>query len=216
MTNLTKKTIGEGLAAISVNFGLELKPEYIILVFNQLKDKLDDNEFLMAVNKILNSQETFYNKMPRIATFLKYAEKQQLTIEQQAKIEVEHIIEHAKGYISGQIIFDNPTTNAVARDYEKGISYINNHLTNNWLDYRKSEATIRKELLEKWLIYQHDKIESNSIIKIDESNNFTMIGDKIKCKAILHKNSKLIEQTEQTKNQKKINLLIAKMANKNV
>ena len=213
MTKLTLSTVIEGITAISLNFSIEGNPQYQELIFRHLENKLTDEEFKQAVNKILSNEETFFNKMPPIATFLKVAERQELPLEQQAKIQVERIIEYAKGYPAGKVIFDNKTTNAVARDY--GINYIRNQLTNEWLDYAKGESTIRRELLDKWLNYYHDKKEyCDSITISNYGNSVDMVGNKSICLQLLSR-PKQIEKKSDTENQQKINLLMSNLVKKN-
>jgi len=216
---MNKKSFGLDIKMLTSNFSLrepdpknkeemEAWRKRLKLIFTILEYKgFTDQDLNKATMGIISNEISLFGNLPPIVMFLKYAGKQKLEPEKQAQREAEHIIGYAKSYPSGQVIFDNVVTNAVARDY--GIGYIRNQLTNNWLDYKKGDATIRKELIEKWLVYFYDRKESSQSIKIDNSNRLEMIGDKDKCRQLL--NGKMIEQTNKTNKQQEINLLIGNL-----
>lgn len=193
--------------------------EWLDLLFSRI-NIFSDDEINRGFAKILMMSQDDWNKKygfggkPAISDWLVFfGKKPELPLEQQAKIQVERIIEYAKGYPASKVIFDNKTTNAVVRDY--GIGYIRNQLTNEWLDYAKGESTIRRELLDKWLNYHYDNQEHSDFVKIsNDSNLIDMFGDKSICTQLLAQ-PKQIESKINTENQQKINLLISNIVRKN-
>jgi len=227
MTNLTIQTTAKALATICFNFSIEMEKQaykaYVDFIFNQLSsENLTNDDFNKACNAIIKTETNLYGKMPTVAMFLKYADKQQLTLEQQAKIEADTIINHlSQFYYTDDVrdcVFDKPQTNTAVNKIG-GLLYIFRRLK---LGDEKTRPFLKKDLAETWLNYYHSS-HQDSICKGSTDFYFGIgaggetrfryreaeihyVGDKSEVKKI--------EQSKPTKNQERVNLLISKIGRK--
>lgn len=191
----------QGLKALAANFNLEIQEGYIELLFGKLSENgFSDNDFSRAVNNILDKESQLF-KMPSIASFLDYAGKKALEIDDIATLEVSNILRFTP-YYGGDVIFDNPTTNAclesfggvneLAKAREKGNrSFLVKELKELWLACYNSD---KKKFTpcegdSQPMIYRHIKgvfsisPEGYKMEGVFEKrqNSLEYVGDKNKC-----------------------------------
>lgn len=215
---LTIEAVVKGLSAISINFTLEASEAYQDLIFSQLKNKLTDEEFKEACLKIITAYpNNLYGKMPPVAMFLKYAGKQELSLEQQAEIETNKIINYlSQFYYPDDIrdsVFDCPQTNTAVNKFG-GLIYIFKQLAE-----QKNHSFFKKELAETWLNYYHSshhdnicKGSSDFSYGIGANGQTSFRHRKAEIVYVGEKcDQKVIEQAKSTKDQGKVNLLISNL-----
>lgn len=226
---LTIETVVKGISAIAVNYTLEASEAYQDLIFEQLKDKLTDDEFNEACKAIICQESISYNKMPNIGVFLKYSGKQELDPKEQAILEVSKIINHVDVYYDGNpVIFENTTTNACVNGYGGivGIAReVNSQAKRDW---------IVKSLEGIWKACFHDGITENYCrgrtpqkyhrhvkgkfykdpqgctlegVLVEEKLTILFVGDEAKCQKLLDKSQKLLEEPKNPEMEK----IIAKL-----
>lgn len=193
---LTIETVTEGVTSIAVNFSLEASEAYQSFIFDQLENKLTEEEFNKACSAIICQQVISYNKMPNVGVFLKYSGKQELDPEQQAELEAERIINAAT--YPAPTLTDNKFTNKTMHRYGGiGKVYFDVHDTYNRDRKPNTRHWVKKELISIWLSCHTNGKTSNkpSYPAISSKNDpISFVGDKVKCQELLDSSQKLLEE----------------------
>lgn len=217
MTNLTIEIVGKGLLTIALNYSLEIPTlkdskeneiaSYLDIFYSKLKEKqFTKHEFFKAVNGIIDNEKDMFGKMPSFAMFLQYTGKLELTLEKQAQMQVERILEEST--YPRSTLFDNEFTNSAVQAYG-GIRKIYYDCFDKWnSNILKERHWIKKELTEIWLNCQADnKRKSTPSIVDGQYSRINFVGDEIICQ-------KMIDEQKKLEAPNKINKIIAKIGNR--
>lgn len=140
----------KNLSKLILNFGnLKLTTPYMDFMFAELKNANFSNEdFIKAINEIINNNKQLLC-LPSKAVFLEAANKNCLTDNQKALLEVSKLINYAKYCYDHEVISDNNFLNQALHDYG-GMRKLCWDI-NSSNPEKKAESWIKKELIDLYL-----------------------------------------------------------------
>ena len=197
MKELDEKLFKKGFIILRENFNFEISAAYLSLIFETLKNRISDEEFNTATNRYLTevtmeiwNKKYGFNGKPAIADWLEFfTGNKKLTLDEQAKIQVERIIDEAK--YPENVIFDNEFTNATVATYG-GLKKMNYDSFDNYNPSPKKREWLKKELVEIWLTCNMDnKRRSKPFIINSSHKNIEFIGNKDVCKNMIDRENLL-------------------------
>ncbi len=184
-------------AILRENFNFEVSTPYLSLIFQSLENKISDEAFKTATKRyILEVTMEIWNKKygfngkPALADWLEFFTGNRiLTLDQQAEIQVERIIEAASYPIS--ILFDNGHTNATIIAYG-GLKKINYDHFDSYNPNPKTRHWLKTELIKIWLTCQAENKNRFAPFYIGgNTTEIKFVGDKSICQKMLYKAKKL-------------------------
>ncbi len=198
MKTLTKKTILQCLISLKIDSSIEISEQDLVIKINIIYEhckEFGDDDFKKATNQIIREGIELYGKLPKTALFLEKLGYKILPPKEQANIEVERIIEAANYPTS--TLFDNEFTNATVKAYG-GLKRINYDHFDKFNNNPTKRGWLKKELVEIWLSCQADNKRSKIPLMIEDSNNITFVGDKVKCQSMLDSSKQLEAPIDKT------------------
>ncbi len=181
------------LRDFGLNYSIKVEEDYLSFIFKSLKEKgITNQDFTTAIDNFMEKETTIFNKMPNLAMFLKYSNKQLLTIEDDSKIKSSTVISWLEKNVDySENCYYNPPKKQLSSSNNWGYEFDDNSI--NYVIEREFGSTkglierffeqkvrgylelFRKELIDMFRVQNLHKPENLKVISNENKNEIENI-----------------------------------------